>query len=74
VRAAHGVLALLLCATAFAQEHKVGVNKFVPPKYSPISRQANVSGEVVLKLKLRPDGEVNDIEVVSGHPLLTIGN
>jgi TonB family protein len=61
---------LLLCATAFAQEHKVGVSHFVPPQYSPISRQANVSGEVVLELKLRPDGEVKDIKVVSGHPLL----
>jgi TonB family protein len=70
MRVTHAIVMLLLCATALAQEHNVGVNKYVVPIYPPIARQARVQGDVVLKLKLRTDGEVDSIEAVSGHPML----
>jgi TonB family protein len=63
-------MVLLLCATAFAQEHKVGVNKYVIPKYPPIAVQARVYGDVVVDLKLDANGEVTSLQVANGHPML----
>lgn len=70
MRTATAFLILLLCGAVFAQEHKVGVNRYIAPKYPPIALQARVQGDVVLDLKLNGDGEVAAIDVVSAHPLL----
>jgi hypothetical protein len=55
---------------AFAQEHKVGVLKFEPLSLSPIARQANVAGEVKMKVTIGGDGSIQNVDVLSGHPML----
>ena len=40
------------------------------PAYPPIAAQAQVQGTVVLQAVIAKDGTVQDLRVVSGHPLL----
>jgi len=40
------------------------------PAYPPLARQTHIAGDVRLLLKINADGGINDIEAVSGHPLL----
>jgi protein TonB len=40
------------------------------PVYPVIARQARISGTVALAVIITPDGHVQQISVVSGHPLL----
>ncbi len=42
----------------------------VAPLYPPLARQAKVQGVVVLKVQISKSGDVQKIELVSGHPLL----
>jgi len=42
----------------------------VKPQYPPLARQARVQGTVVLQAVIGKDGTVQDLRVVSGHPLL----
>jgi Ca-activated chloride channel homolog len=42
----------------------------VDPAYPELARQARVSGKVVLTLTVDEEGNVTDVNVVSGHPLL----
>jgi TonB family protein len=49
---------------------KVVLAELFPPVYPPLARQTRISGDVQLELKIRPDGSVDSLEVVSGHPLL----
>ena len=44
--------------------------KVVPPVYPPLASRARVSGTVVLEATLTALGTVDQIRVVSGHPLL----
>jgi hypothetical protein len=39
------------------------------PTFSPLARQANVEGEVIVDVTVRPDGST-EATVVKGHPLL----
>jgi protein TonB len=64
--------------TAPLQPLRVGGNvreprpiKVVPPIYPPLASKARVSGTVVLEATLTAQGVVDQIRVVSGHPLLT---
>jgi TonB family protein len=41
------------------------------PAYPPLARQANITGDVELKLEIRQDGTIQSASVVSGHPMLT---
>lgn len=41
------------------------------PTYPPLARQANITGDVELKLEIRADGTIQSASVVSGHPMLT---
>lgn len=43
----------------------------VEPQYPDAAREQNIQGEVVLEVHIGADGAVQDIQVVSGHPLLT---
>jgi len=43
----------------------------VKPEYPPLAKQARVQGTVVLQAVIGKDGTVQDLHVVSGHPLLT---
>jgi len=40
------------------------------PPYPPLARQARIQGNVVLHAIIDKDGNVTQLEVVSGHPLL----
>jgi protein TonB len=44
--------------------------KLVPPVYPVLAQKARVSGTVVLEAVLTADGSVDEIRVISGHPLL----
>jgi protein TonB len=46
------------------------VIKVVNPVYPRLARMANVSGTVVLEALVTTQGEVSEIKVISGHPLL----
>jgi periplasmic protein TonB len=46
------------------------VLKMVPPVYPPLASRARVSGTVILEATLTAQGSVEEIKVVSGHPLL----
>jgi TonB family protein len=42
----------------------------VAPLYPPLARQAEIQGLVILKVQVNKTGEVVNIQLVSGHPLL----
>lgn len=42
----------------------------VPPVYPVAARDAKIEGSVVLKAVIRKDGNVGELSLVSGHPLL----
>jgi len=42
----------------------------VEPPYPPIARQARIQGEVVLTAIINPNGEITNLQLVSGHPML----
>jgi protein TonB len=44
--------------------------KQVPPVYPPLARQARIQGTVVLRAIIAKDGSVENLELVSGHPML----
>ena len=46
------------------------VERFVAPAYSEIARRREVQGEVEAKLHIVGSGEVQSVEIVSGHRLL----
>jgi len=41
-----------------------------PPEYPPLARQARIQGVVKLGATIGQDGRVQNLMVVSGHPLL----
>jgi protein TonB len=40
------------------------------PVYPPLARMARIQGKVILQAILAQDGTVQDLKVISGHPLL----
>lgn len=42
----------------------------VAPIYPPLARQARIQGRVILKIMISKLGEVRDVQLVSGHPML----
>jgi TonB family protein len=62
---------LLMCASALAQQHKISVQKYEFPIYPVIAKQAHISADVKLQLEMLPSGEVQNVRVVTGHPMLT---
>jgi len=46
------------------------INKPVPPVYPPLARQTNVSGIVKLHVLIAKQGNVIELQPISGHPLL----
>jgi hypothetical protein len=71
---------VLLCAAAgspaqvepssVAPEQQVVLSRLSSPMYPPLARQAHISGDVDLVLRIRQDGIIESAEVVSGHQLL----
>jgi len=43
----------------------------VQPTYPPLARQARIQGTVVLQALIGKDGSIQNLHVVSGHPMLT---
>jgi periplasmic protein TonB len=43
----------------------------VEPTYPPLARQARIQGNVVLTAVIDKDGTIQNLQVVSGHPMLT---
>src|ERR1700752_1883985 len=78
-------MALLLAAVAFLEARslpqtphpvasdvakgEVALATLSKPLFSPLARQANVEGEVIVDVTVRPDGST-EARVVKGHPLL----
>ena len=42
----------------------------VQPGYPPVARQARIQGTVVLKAVINKTGDVESLELISGHPML----
>ena len=42
----------------------------VEPEYPPLARQGHIEGDVVLRAVIGRDGSIEDLTLVSGHPLL----
>ncbi len=42
----------------------------VKPTYPPLARQARIQGTVVLQAVIGKDGNIQNLKVVSGHPML----
>jgi protein TonB len=40
------------------------------PQYPPLARQARIQGMVVLRAMISRDGKIENVQVISGHPLL----
>jgi|HubBroStandDraft_5_1064220.scaffolds.fasta_scaffold50876_2 TonB family protein len=76
------VFALAFSSLAAAQEaapQSIAVDKTqmasqmikkVSPVYPPLARQARIQGQVVLKVEITKSGDVENIQLVSGHPML----
>jgi TonB family protein len=48
------------------------LSKLYDPIYPPLARQAGISGDVVLSLRIRQDGSIESVDLVSGHPMLIV--
>jgi periplasmic protein TonB len=42
----------------------------VSPTYPPLARQARIQGTVVLQAQISKDGSIQNLQLVSGHPML----
>ena len=48
----------------------VALVELFPPIYPPLARQASISGDVTIRLRILKDGTIESAEVVKGHPIL----
>jgi protein TonB len=44
--------------------------KRVQPNYPPLARQARIQGQVVLQAQISKDGNIENLQLISGHPML----
>jgi len=44
--------------------------KRVAPTYPPLARQARIQGTVLLRIVISKSGDVTELSLISGHPLL----
>jgi periplasmic protein TonB len=42
----------------------------VNPNYPPLARQARIQGQVVLQAEISKDGSIQNLRLISGHPML----
>ena len=56
--------------TANSNQPVAVLTKLFPPTYPPLPRQARISDDVKVVVRVRPDGTVASAEALSGHPLL----
>jgi TonB family protein len=69
-----GATALIATTTSAAgrvpEQGQVVPVTLAAPVYPPIATAARVTGDVVVLLRIRPDGTVADVELLNGIPLL----
>lgn len=41
------------------------------PEYSPMAKQMRIQGDVEVEVKIAESGEVSDVKVVTGNPMLS---
>jgi TonB family protein len=51
--------------------HAGNVRYFVAPDYPPLARQAGKQGTVIARLAIDPAGNIDEVKIPSGDPLLT---
>lgn len=56
-------------ASLHAQEDRKAL-KSPTPTYPEVARKFNVSGVVKVQVLIAPDGQIKDVKVIGGHPLL----
>jgi len=44
--------------------------KKITPNYPPLARQARIQGQVVLQAEISKDGTIQNLQLISGHPML----
>ena len=49
---------------------QASVLKKVDPIYPPLARQARIQGSVILQVVINKSGDVANIQLYSGHPML----
>src|SRR5262245_13552598 len=49
---------------------QVVLEKLTPPAYPQMAKIAQIAGEVVLKVYVHPDGSIESVTALSGHPIL----
>ncbi len=72
------VLAIFLGKSGSAQSTQssdaiqgtVLLTKLFPPSYPPLAKQARIAGDVMVAVRVRPDGSVESASAVSGHAML----
>ena len=68
-----GLLVLLTLASGVSaqnQEATVTVRRLAVPIYPKLALQARIATTVVLNVTVRPDGSVESVALISGHPML----
>src|SRR6267154_1231081 len=43
----------------------------IQPNYPPLARQARIQGSVLLQAEISKDGSIQNLRLISGHPMLT---
>lgn len=73
------LLALLLATVGLASPQysasqteppHVVLTKLFPPVYSRVAQQAMIAGDVKLEVTVHPDGTIDSVTSISGHPML----
>ena len=65
------LLVMFTClSVGHAQDTKPKILKKVPVEYPKILKDKGIQGTVRLKLFIKPDGSVKDMEVLGGNPIL----
>jgi TonB family protein len=68
-----GFTCTIVAPRAFSQaaaQPEVLLVELSSPVYPPLARQARISGDVKIQLRIRADGSVESSEVISGNPML----
>jgi TonB family protein len=60
------VLFFLSAMALYAQTSDISVQRYEVPGYPAIAKTARIEGDVLLQLKLAPNGDVVDAKVISG--------
>ncbi len=68
--AMHVEIAVAQAAAPETPRFEVVLNNVYPPVYPPLARQARITGDVKIRVRIRKDGSVDSAEVRSGHPML----